>query len=152
MKLLNQRGDNRQAGVTWGQRVGNDECPYLRRWVFNFGPGSLRVHHWYAGDDPRSLHDHPWWFLTVVVKGGYTDISSTKPGSARREFYSYDDLRAPAVRFRPALHAHTVSVHEGGCWTVMLTGRHMRDWGFYTREGWLRMRAYFREHGHHPCE
>lgn len=151
--LLNERGDNRKVGITWGQRIGNEECPYMRRWVFNVGPGSIRVHHWTASDDPRATHDHPWWFLTCVVRGGYTDISQadgwldTDDGS-RHE----DHLHPGSVRFRRALHAHTVRVDPGGCWTIMLTGRHVRDWGFYIDGTWKRMRRFFREHGHHPCE
>lgn len=161
MKLWNPRGDNRQPGITWGQRVGEPGCEYLRRWVFNFGPvGSIRVHHWTGSDDDRALHDHPWWFLTFVLKGGYTDVSSTTPVALDsmiedRHVYAgivHDHLRAPVVRYRPALHAHTVQVDEGGCWTVMLTGPWERDWGFYTREGWVRMRRYFKRYGHHPCD
>lgn len=166
-RVLNDRGDNRKSGITWGQRLGNPECPYMRRWVFNFGLGSIRVHHWSASDDPRHMHDHPWWFLTFVVRGGYTDVSTQGVPCLAPEDCPYDcekkpclervetrrdHLRAPAVRFRPALHAHTVEIDEGGCWTVMLTGKHSRDWGFHTPMGWLRMRRFFKVYGHHPCD
>lgn len=146
MKLLNQRGDNRTPGITWGQRVGEPGCEYLRRWVLNFGKlGSIRLHHWTGSDDDRALHDHPWWFVTLVLQGGYTDITET---DGERHA---DHVRAPAVRFRPALHAHTVQVDCDGAWTLLITGPVSRDWGFYTPGGWKRMRRYFREHGHHPC-
>lgn len=151
-RFVNDRGDNRKAGVTWGQWIGRDECPYMRRWVFNFGLGSLRVHHWYKSDDDRHLHDHPWWFVTVVLKGGYTDVSAADGFLDAEATRRYDHLSAGSVRFRRALHAHTVQVDPGGCWTIMLTGRHSRDWGFYVGGAWKRMRAYFRDHGHHPCE
>lgn len=179
--VVNENGDNRKPGITWGQRIGQPECPYLRRWVFNFYPaGSIRVHHWTGSDDPRALHDHPWWFLTFVMAGGYTDVSEPRDhmntpgicpwcgGSGTDSAYDdellcvpcdgtgryrvYDDLRAGSVRLRPALHAHTVQVHPGGCWTIMLTGRHSRDWGFWVGTEWKRMRRYFKEHGHHHCD
>lgn len=145
--VINERGDNRKPGITWGQRVGETECPYLRRWILNFGLGSIRVHHWIASDDPRALHDHPWWFLTFVVRGGYLDVSEYADGTPR-----YDHLTEGSVRYRPALHKHTVLVEPGGCWTIMLTGRHSRDWGFWVNGQWKRMRRFFREHGHHQCD
>lgn len=170
--VVNPNGDNHKTGVTWGQRVGEPECPYLRRWVFNYGFGSVRVHHWTGSDDPRHLHDHAWWFVTFVVKGGYTDIHetgarcmacdgetwtySTVNGKCSvcddtKSVRRYDLLNAPSVRFRRANHAHTVQIHRDGCWTVMVTGRPLRDWGFWVDGEFKRMRRYFREHGHHPC-
>lgn len=186
-KVINNEGDNHKAGITWGQRCGLPECPYLRRWVFNFGVGSVRVHHWTGSDDSRHLHDHAWWFLTFVVRGGYTDVSCppdrkdkladleglvemwagtlkqmhatefprTRLQLAQRDrdlLLSRDHVRAPAVRFRPALHAHSVQVDPGGAWTVMATGRPLRDWGFWVGRTWKRQRKYFRDHGHHPCD
>jgi hypothetical protein len=151
VKLWNPRGDNRQPGITWGQRVGEPGCEYLRRWVFNFGPvGSIRVHHWTGSDDDRALHDHPWPFVTFVFRGGYTDVSEQPRWTYDRT--RADHVRAPAVRYRPALHAHTVQVDPGGAWTLMFTGPWERDWGFYTADGWLRMRRYFKRYGHHPCD
>lgn len=183
MKLpfLNQRGDNRKPGITWGQRVGREECPYLRRWVLNLGRlGSIRLHHWYASDDDRALHDHPWWFATLVLKGGYADVSEPRDSVSREfgvcpwclgsgdddanpglrcapcrgggRFRVVDHLLAPTIRFRSAHHTHTVQVDPGGCWTLMLTGPHERDWGFWVDGTWMRMRRYFRDHGHHPCD
>jgi hypothetical protein len=142
MRILNQRGDNRVSGITWAQDLGEPGCPYARRWVLNLGGWSLRIHHWFSGDDPRYLHEHPWWFLTFVIRGGYTDIG--RDGT--------DELRAPAIRYRPALHAHTVSAVRRHTWTLLITGRPLRDWGFYTDQGWMRMRRFFRTYGHHQCE
>lgn len=140
-------------GVTWGQRLGRASCPYLRRWVFNFGPaGSVRVHHWTASDDPRALHDHAWWFLTLVIKGGYTDATVNPPDEAWEKYVGMDHLHAGSVRYRSAYHAHSVIVDPGGCWTVMLTGPVSRDWGFWVDGTWMRMRKYFKLHGDHPCD
>lgn len=133
--------------IKWGERLGLDECPYLRRWAVVLGLFSIRVHHFYASDDERAFHDHPWWFVTLVLKGGYTDVSPA----------GEDHLGRGAVRFRPALHQHTVRVDPGGVWTIILTGRNMRTWGFWERLGSGRTRfrkanKWFFEKGHHPCE
>jgi hypothetical protein len=129
-------------GVTWGQKLGRSECPYIRRWVFNFLLFSIRIHHWYYSDDSRYFHDHPWWFVTLVLKGGYTDVSPTKN----------DTLTFWSIRWRSAYHRHYVAVNKGGCWTVMLTGPALRQWGFWVKGKFLRSAKYFHRFNHHPCE
>jgi hypothetical protein len=113
------------------------------RWRLFTPAGSLRVHRWLAPDDDRAFHDHPWAFLTVVVRGGYTDRS---PAGA-------DHLQAGSVRYRPALHRHTVVPDPGGAWTVMLTGPVRRQWGFWAGGAkFIKPNKWFASRGHHPCQ
>lgn len=128
--------------ITWGQLLGREECPYARRWVLNLGLFSLRVHHFYRSDDARYFHDHAWWFCTLVLRGGYTDVSPD----------GEDHLRRGSVRFRRAHHRHTVRTDEGGVWTLVLTGRKRRAWGFWVGEKFKKSYRYFFDHGHHPCD
>lgn len=129
--------------LRWAEKLGLPDCPYVIRWRLEVrGLGSVRVHHWLSSDDPRAYHDHPWWFLTLVVKGGYTD------SNPRRD----DHLQAPAVRFRSALHQHTVYPDAGGAWTILLTGRPLRAWGFWPgRDKFVKANKWFLSYGHHPC-
>ncbi len=127
--------------VRWAEKL-RPACPYMKRWVLDLGLFSLRVHHWYSSDDDRHFHDHPWPFATLVLKGGYTDVSPA--GS--------DALRAGSVRRRPAEWQHTVKVNPSGCWTVMATGPQLRRWGFWVNGKFKRSNKYFLEHGHHPCK
>jgi hypothetical protein len=144
--------------IRWGQLLGRDECPYARRWVLDFGPFSLRVHHWYRSDDKRNPHDHPWWFLTFVLAGSYEDWSyPIVRGRPRTDTKIVDRLRPGSVRFRHSHHVHAVSVAPGGCWTLLVTGQESRRWGFWTRRKdgavrFLRSKHYFFKHGHHPCD
>jgi hypothetical protein len=135
--------------ITWRQKLGRDECPYAERWILDFGLGTLRVHHFFRSDDKRNFHDHPWWFLTLVVRGGYTDVSPD----------GEDHLTPGKVRFRRAHHRHTVATDPGGVWTIVLTGRKKRTWGFWVprKDGsgtirFMKSLKYFYEHGHHPCD
>jgi len=134
----------------WREHLGLPECPYLIRWRFELARvGSLRVHHWLGPDDDRAFHDHPWWFLTFVFKGGYGDQSPDPDSYAG---YKTDYLRAPAVRFRPALHRHTVVPQPGGAWTFMITGRRIRTWGFWAGgKKFVKANKWFLTRGHHPC-
>ena len=169
-----RRRIGKHLNVKWGEQLGRPECPYLQRWAVMVGLFSVRVHHFYRSDDERAFHDHPWWFLTLVLRGGYTDVSpcpvcegnpalklicgTGKPGgTCGGTGEQLDHITAGSVRFRPALHQHTVRVDPGGVWTVILTGPNRRVWGFWERlpDGRRRFRKankWFFMHGHHPCD
>jgi hypothetical protein len=132
---------HRVLTVKFNEKLGLPECPYVIRWRVEFPFGSIRVHHWLSSDDRRAVHDHPWWFLTFVVKGSYTDLTPN----------GIDRLRAPAIRFRPALHQHTV-FPEPRAWTILITGRPLRKWGFYPKGKFVKANKWFLSYGHHPCE
>jgi hypothetical protein len=142
--------------LTWNEKLGKAECPYLHRWALNFGIGSIRLHHWIRSDDKRAPHDHPWWFVTLVLKGSYTDRTFLNPDST--PMWETDKLQTGAIRYRPANHRHIVDVTPGGCWTLMITGKKIRNWGFWVprkNDGvrrFIKSNRYFLEHGHHPCD
>lgn len=126
----------------WAERLGLPECPYMTRWVADFGPFALRLHHWHRSDDVEHWHDHAWAFATFCFWGGYTDHSPQ----------GTDVVRAPAVRLRDAAHRHGVAVHPGGAWTLMVTGRDARRWGFWVNGKRLGRDKFFANVGHHPCD
>ncbi len=59
--------------IVWRQRLGKKECPYLTRWVLDLWLFSIRLYHWTSSDDPRAMHNHGSWFVSLVLRGGYTD-------------------------------------------------------------------------------
>lgn len=126
----------------WAEPLGLDECPYVVRWIAETPWASVRVHHWTGPDDTRAPHDHPWWFLTFVLRGGYTDTSPEGD----------EHLCAPVVRFRPALHRHAVVPDGDGAWTLLVTGRIFRPWGFWPDGRFVKANKWFLSHGHHPCD
>lgn len=136
------RNHPRVLQFTWRERLGLPECPYLIRWRLETRFGSLRVHHWLSNDDERAFHDHPWWFLTLVVKGSYTDSSPSGD----------DVLHFGSVRYRPALHQHTVYPGPDGAWTLMITGPQSRKWGFWPKGKFVKANKWFLTYGHHPCK
>jgi hypothetical protein len=160
-----------KPGILWGQELGKPECPYLKRWVLNFGKFSIRLHHWIGSDDPRYMHDHAWGFYTLVLKGGYTDVTGAPMHEGNKCPYcdansawpydcsvcqrsirtNYQHLKAGSFTYRPAHHKHTVQTDPGGAWTLLLVGPFKRKWGFYVDGKFVGVRQYFREFGHHPC-
>lgn len=128
--------------ITWKERLGHPDCPYIVRWVFNFYFFSIRIHHWLSSDDQRHFHDHPWWYLSWVIKGSYTDI--TPDGQTERKRWS--------LKLFSASHQHTVKISKAGCWTILLTGREKRVWGFWVDGKFKKRNRYFFDYKHHPCD
>lgn len=127
--------------VRFNEPLGMAECPYAYRWVINFGLFSIRLHHFLRSDDKRYFHDHAWWFITLVLKGSYTDVSPD----------GEDVLTAGSIRYRKAEHPHYVKVADGGCWTILITGPMSRKWGFWVNGRFKRPLKYFHKFGHPPC-
>lgn len=126
----------------WAQPLGRAECPYAFRWVADFGFCAFRLHRWVGSDDPRAMHDHPYFFFTCVLWGGYDDVN---PGGV-------EPMTPGTVRFRPARYTHTVRVRPGGCWTLLVSGPTVRRWGFWVGGKWRRAEKYFKKYGHHACQ
>jgi|TARA_R110000782_G_scaffold21299_1_gene57305 hypothetical protein len=125
----------------WNEPLGVPECPYAYRWVFIFFGYSIRIHNFLRSDDKRYFHDHAWWFLTLVLKGSYTDVSPNGD----------DVMKQGSIRYRQAKHPHYVKVSEGGCWTILITGKPNRNWGFWVDGKFKRPLKYFHKFGHPPC-
>ena len=128
--------------ITWKQKLGHPECPYMIRWILDFKLFSIRLHHWISSDDPRHFHDHPWNFISLVISGYLID---RHPGG------DSDRVTWSISKF-PARHKHTVMVPECGAWTIMLTGPVIRKWGFWVNGRFRKRNRYFYDYRHHPCE
>ena len=131
--------------IIWNQYLGRADCHYMRRWVLNLGICSIRLHQWFSGDDRRAFHDHGWHFLSVILWGEMVDVN---PAGRER-------LTPLDVSLRSALHQHTVETN--GCWTFLICGPELREWGFYVRrltgiDRFVKASRYFREAGQHPCQ
>ena len=131
--------------IKWGQIFGPEECPMMVRWALECPLFSVRLHHFLRSHDMRHLHDHPWWFITLVLRGRYFDITEIDG-----ERHASDVLEPGSMRFRPAHHAHAVVTE--GCWTVVVTGPIERRWGFWDNGMFRPVADYFRRYGYAPCE
>lgn len=138
--------------IIWRQPGGLTECPYFYRWVFDFGSWALRIHKWLADDDHRAPHDHPYWFWSFVLRGGYTDISYIVHENGNCIVKDIDVVRFGSLRYRPAEHLHSVQKVIPGTITILISGRPFRRWGFQFGGKKLQRDKYFAVHGHHPCD
>lgn len=114
--------------MKWGlfqkREIRINDRPYLDRHVLVQTPfGGVYVHRFRASDDDRSLHDHPWNFLSIILKGEYREIIS--------EDGSYYRRRQGDIAYRKATHRHYVKLVTPEVWTLMIVGPRIRRWGFW---------------------
>jgi hypothetical protein len=105
--------------------------------------GSVYLHQFFRGDKERCLHDHPWSFVSIVLRVGYWE--EMRPGPVWACNGDDCDL-APTVRHwrrpgsilrRPAETAHRIDVEPGTRpWSLVFAGQKFRPWGFWTVNGW----------------
>lgn len=110
---------------------------YMHRWILRTPWGTLRLHRILREDTDRDLHDHPFDFASLVVSGGYVEVSrGTSRGLVVR-------VRRPgSVARRRAEDAHAIREVFPGTWTLVLSGAYRRKWGYTTAQGWVYWRDY----------
>lgn len=136
--------------------VGGEETPYLLRWYLSswsrydrLNPPlwanitkrllpNIYLHKFMRSDDDRALHDHPWFNLSILLKGSYIEETISKGGIKRRIERSAGELKV-----RSPWAAHRVELLRDGlleepCWTLFCTGPRVREWGFHCPDaGWV---------------
>jgi len=129
--------------------IGGTDDPYLRRWwliprnrFFN-----VYLHHFMRSDDDRALHDHPWWNVSILLKGSYIEHVPVDRANPAGQTFGIQRSEG-AIVFRRALAAHRVelktdwSARPYMVWTLFLTGPRLREWGFWCPKGFRHWRDF----------
>lgn len=135
------------------QIIGGEDDPYLLRWYVIPRNPVLNIYvHKFLRDDDRALHDHPWWFVSAILKSGYIEHFEEDGREMMRCRTSVLDVRSPfwwrCIAFRPATWRHRVALPHGfnaqgradsavprvPCWTLIVTGPRVRTWGFWCKD------------------
>lgn len=115
---------------------------YLTRWIlFECWAFAIYLHRFHRSDADE-LHDHPWAYASLILREGYWEETEVGPGIRVRSWYGPGRLL-----FRPAVHAHRVVLAGSHAWTLVVRSGYQRMWGFFTSEGWLEWREYFKRKG-----
>jgi hypothetical protein len=89
------------------------------------------VHHILRSDDDRAFHDHPWPYVTIILRGGYTEVTPEfdESGIYRGEARKW--CGPGSVLFRKAKSWHRLELPVGKtAWTLFVTGKKQQRWGF----------------------
>lgn len=91
---------------------------------------NIYLHHFLKSDPHETLHDHPWFNISYLLEGEYTEELIQDGGVHTRTVY-----RAGNIRFRRAATAHRIEIDQP-CWSLFISGPQVREWGFHCPNGW----------------
>ncbi len=110
-----------------------------RRWL----PFAIRVHHILRSDAGRDLHDHPFWYISIILRGGYWEMTPV----CRSDGSTWCQSKwhgAGTIVFRSSAFRHRLQLDSGKtALTLFIHGPHKaKGWGFHTRGGYVPREQY----------
>jgi len=114
-------------------------------------PFNVTLHKIVRSDDPI-FHDHPWPYMTIVLKGGYYEHTPVfdKDGKKFAEFTRW--CGPGTIIKRKAHELHWLEL-EGNqpVTTLFIMGPQQREWGFLTESNtgnqcWVKHDTYLSDH------
>ena len=144
LKLLDRLGRKRIVM----DRVENE--PYLERYYLflrerNRFPFNIFLHK-FLKSDPDDVHDHPWPFLTVILRGGYWEWTPQFNAQGHKTGEIACWYGPGSVRWASANQYHRVELDPNvTCWTLFMPGPKQRDWGFLVRNQWIQWEEYLKQ-------
>ncbi len=122
--------------LMWPERIHHRDGSQLlfRVRVIQTPWAGIYVHH-LTSPDTGDLHDHPWNFLSIVVRGGYDEILDPAPAD-RSVMASWRTWGRWSVHRMRTTSAHRIESVQPGTWTIVVTGRRARRWGFWHACRW----------------
>ena len=145
-----------QKFLQWLDRIGRkrivydriDNEPYLERYYLflkdrgEHFPFNIFLHK-FLKSDIDDLHDHPWPYATLILRGGYWewrpqfDASGKKIGEIARW------CGPGSFRVASANSYHRIELDPNvTCWTLFMPGPKQRDWGFLVKNRWVQWEQY----------
>ena len=127
-----------KSGTRWALwRWTVTDSDYIRRLHLVKTPWFAVCLHWFKKPDPEAhLHDHPVSFLSLVLRGGYTE-----------ERYRDHVVRTEEHRWWNWVTAnrdthHAIRRIEPGTLTLVFMGPKRQEWCFHTEKGLVHWKAY----------
>ena len=147
LKLLEKLGRKRVITDRDGK------VPYLIRYYLflkerkNF-PFNITLHKVLVSDEP-TLHDHPWGYATLILKGGYWEWLP-QFNSIGEKIGEVAVWRKPgSFRWCGANNYHRIELDpDVECWTLFMPGPQKRDWGFLVKNQWVQHDQYLNQKKH----
>ena len=124
--------------------------PYLERYYLFLKdrdrfPFNVFLHKFLKGD-PDDVHDHPWPYATLILKGGYYEWlpQFDNKGNKIAEMCVW---RGPgSFRICRANSYHRIELDPSvTAWTLFMPGPKKQDWGFLVNNKWIQHEQYLKE-------
>ena len=102
--------------------------------------------HKFLKSDPDDVHDHPWPYATLILKGGYYEWipQFDKQGNKFNEIAVW---RGPgSFRVCGADSYHRIELDPSvTAWTLFMPGPQEKEWGFLVKNKWVHNEEYLEE-------
>mgnify|MGYP006266471817 FL=1 len=129
-------------------RINNE--PYLERYYLflterKWFPFNVFLHR-FLKSDPDDVHDHPWPYATLILKGGYYEWVP-QFNNKNEKIAEIAVWRGPgSFRVCGASSYHRIELDpDVECWTLFMPGPQLRDWGFLRKGQWIQHEQYLTE-------
>ena len=127
-----------------------EDRPYLERYYLflkdrDSFPFNIFLHRFLCSD-PDDVHDHPWPYATLILKGGYWEWIP-QFNSRGEKVGEIAKWRAPrSCRWARDNSYHRIELDpEVDCWTLFMPGIKQRDWGFLVKNKWVQWEQYLEQ-------
>jgi len=124
--------------------------PYLERYYVFLKdrekfPFNIFIHK-FLKSDPDDVHDHPWPYATLILKGGYWEWIP-KFNDQGEKVGELAKWRGPGhFRTCKATSYHRIELDPDiECWTLFMPGPQKREWGFLKNNKWIHNEKYIEE-------
>lgn len=111
-----------------------------RKWF----PFNIFLHKFHKGD-PGDVHDHPWPYFTLILKGGYYEYTPN---------FEYGKMISETKHWRGPGHFRLCSANsyhrielkpDVTPWTLFMPGPQRQEWGFWVNNKWIHNDNYLEE-------
>jgi len=124
--------------------------PYLERYYVLFKervtfPYNIFLHK-FLKSDPDDVHDHPWNYFTIILKGGYYEWIAQFDDQGKKTSEVRVWRGAGSFRRGNTHTFHRIELKEGVTpWTLFFVGPKKREWGFLVNNKWIHYEQYLNE-------
>jgi hypothetical protein len=130
-----------------------------RRWVFRLGRWGKNAKYGYVAgrlnrilrsDSDRALHDHPWPYVTLILRGGYYEVTE-KPWYSMTTGECFPETKVQwygpgSILFRGTKHKHRLVLPTGQtALTLFITLPFKQQWGFFVNGVKVYWRDYLKD-------
>ena len=122
--------------------------PYLERYYLLLKdrqrfPFNIFLHK-FLKSDPDDVHDHPWPYFTIILRGGYWEWTPQFSPDGKKIGEIARWCGPGSFRWAGANSFHRIELDPSvECWTLFMPGIQKRDWGFLVRNRWVQHEQYF---------
>lgn len=116
---------------------------HFKRWrIWSTKWFNIYLHFINKADEDKHLHDHPWSFWSIILKGAYIELLGEEGQyTPSRQIYrgwlnmSYRTKKVP----------HMIGAVVKPTYSLVITGPGSREWGYTTEDGWKNHSQYREE-------